>query len=133
MGVHNVDVVERLDLGEVEAEGFESPLEFALGALGDFAPRLSAANVQVALVGVLFSPAMNLDFNHFCQFTAEVIDVDSGSPVDLGWIFAGEQAGTHWWFLHLTSRPGRGLAAEAMRKPIQDTGVEGIDPTMVIL
>jgi hypothetical protein len=40
--------------------------------------------VEVAFVGVLRAPAVDLDFDLFCEFAAEVIDVDSGPAVDVG-------------------------------------------------
>ena len=49
MGMRHVDSRQRLHLGQVQREGFQRALELFLRALGDFAPRLLAAHMQVAL------------------------------------------------------------------------------------
>ena len=88
--VNDVDALESLDLGEVEAEGLKRALELALGVVGDLGPRFFAADVEGPRVGVLLAPAMDFDFDFTSEFAAEVIDVDSGAAVDLGWVFACE-------------------------------------------
>jgi hypothetical protein len=48
---------------------------------------------------VLLAPAVDLDLDFFGQLAAEVIYVNSGTAIDLGWILAGEQANSHGNFL----------------------------------
>ena len=95
VGVDDVDAAERLDLGQVQAEGLERAFELAFGAVGDFGPGLRAAHVQVALVGMLRPPAMHFDFDLSGEFAAQIIDVDSSAPVDLRGEFSREQADSH--------------------------------------
>jgi len=90
MGVDNIDSLEGLDLRQVQAEGLKSSLELAFGARGDFGPGLRSADVQVAVVRMLRPPAVDLDLDLAGQLTTEVVDVDSGTTVDLRGIFAGE-------------------------------------------
>jgi len=63
MRVDDVDSLERFDLGKVEAQGFEGSLELAFGAVGDLGPGLGAADVEIAVVRVLRTPAMHLDLD----------------------------------------------------------------------
>jgi hypothetical protein len=63
----DVDALERLDLGEVEAEGFERALEFAFGAFGDLgsmAPRRARGG---CLHRSAAAPAMDFDFDFFAS------------------------------------------------------------------
>ena len=99
MGVDDIDALERLDLGEVEAEGLESALELARRAVGDLVPGLLAAHVQVALVGVLLAPAMDFDVDLLGQLAAQVIDVDAGAAVDVRRKFLGKERCSHGAFL----------------------------------
>jgi hypothetical protein len=63
MRMDDVDALKRLDLGQVQAERLQRSLEFAFSSLGDFAPRLRAADMEVCLIGVLSAPAMDFDLN----------------------------------------------------------------------
>jgi hypothetical protein len=51
--------------------------------------------MQVSLVEILIAPAVHLDFDFLRQFTAEVLDVNASSAIDIGWIFAGHQTNAH--------------------------------------
>ena len=82
MGVADVDALECLNLGEIEAEGFECTLELASGAVGDLVPGLLAADVEAANVGVLLAPAVDFHFDLFGELAAQVIDVDAGAAVE---------------------------------------------------
>jgi hypothetical protein len=44
---------------------------------------------------VLIAEAADLDLHKLGQLTAEVIDVDAGSAVDIGRILVGEEEGLH--------------------------------------
>ena len=96
VGVDDVDAGERVDLGEVEAEGFECGFEFFGWALGDEVPRLGSADVEVGFVGVLSAPAMDFDFDLFGEFAAEVFNVDSGSAVYVGRVLACHEGCSQW-------------------------------------
>ncbi len=61
--MHNVDALERLDLRQVQAEGFERTFELPFRAIRDFSPRLLPAHMQIPRIRILRPPAMNLDFN----------------------------------------------------------------------
>ena len=61
--VDNIDSLKRFDLRQIQTESLESALEFPLGSIGNFSPRFSAAHMQIAAIRVLWSPAMDLDFN----------------------------------------------------------------------
>ena len=63
MRVHDVDSFEGLDLRQVQAEGLKSAFELSFGAIGNLLPWLGSAHVKVAVVRVLRSPAMHLDFD----------------------------------------------------------------------
>ena len=80
----------------------------ALDKTGDF----------VCLMG-LRSPAMDLNLDLLCEFAAEVIDVYSGPAVNLGGIFACEQADSQGSYLRSDSTLNR--------------EVVGVEPTKVIL
>ena len=82
MGVDDVDSVESLHLGEVEAEGFEGTLEFGFGAVGDLRPGFAAAYMEVSLIGVLRTPAVDFDFDFAGQLAAEVVDMNAGAPIN---------------------------------------------------
>ena len=88
---HDVDGFEGLDLSEVEAEGFERAFEFAGGAVGDLGPGLAAADVEVAVVGVLIAPAVDFDVDLLGELAAQVVDVDAGAAVDVRREFLGEE------------------------------------------
>src|SRR5208282_883691 len=90
VSVDDIDAVESLDLGEVEAEGFERALEFALGTVGDLGPGFGAADVEVPVVGMLRSPAMHFHFDLAGEFAAQIIHVNSGAPIDQWGIFPRE-------------------------------------------
>src|ERR1700759_1507160 len=83
MRVDDVYAVERLDLREVETHGFERGREFLRLALVGLVPRLRAANVEVAIVGILIAPAVDFDFDFSGELAAEVFDVPSGAAVDV--------------------------------------------------
>ena len=91
VGVDDVDL-ERLDLEEVEAEGFQRGGEFLRGAFGESGPRLLAADVEAAVVGVLLAPAVDFDVDGAGELAAEVFDVDAGASINGGRVFAGHQA-----------------------------------------
>ena len=95
MGVADIDAFERLDLGEVQAEGFERALEFAGGAVGDLGPGLLPAHVETAMVGVLLAPAVDFDLDFLGELAAQVFDVDAGAAVDVGRKFFGEERCSH--------------------------------------
>jgi hypothetical protein len=95
MGVADVDALERLDLGEVEAEGFERALELAGGAMGDLVPGLLAAHVEAAQVRVLLAPAVDLDVDRLRELATEVVDVNAGAAVDVRRVFLGEERCSH--------------------------------------
>ncbi len=90
MSVDDIDSLQRLDLRQVQAKGLESSLELGFGSVGDFGPGFRAADVQVAVVGVLRPPTVDFDLDLPGQFTAQVIDVDTGAAVDLRGKLAGE-------------------------------------------
>ena len=81
---------EGLNLRQVEAESFQSALEFAFGAVGDLSPGFGAPDVQVSLVGMLRSPAMHFDFDLAGEFAAQIINVDSCASIQLRRIFSRE-------------------------------------------
>src|SRR5882757_10686493 len=91
MGVADIDALERLDLGEVEAEGFECALELAGGAMGDLVPGLLSAYVEAAEVCVLFAPAVDLDVDRLGELAAQIVDVNAGAAVDVRRVFLGEE------------------------------------------
>jgi hypothetical protein len=62
---------------------------------------------------------MDLDLDLFCQLAAQVIDVDSSPAVNLGGIFAREQADSQGSYLRPASTLSRGAV--------------GVEPTKVIL
>ena len=90
-----MSIFQRLDLGEVEAEGFERGLELSGGAVGDLGPGLLPADVEVADVRVLLAPAVDFDFDLLGELAAQVFDVDAGAAVDVGRIFLGEERCAH--------------------------------------
>ena len=90
MGVDEVDGAELLHGEEVKGEGVDGGLKFGFGIAGDFGRGNVAADFEIGAVFVLFSPAVNLDFDRaICrgasgEFAGEVFDVDAGSAVDVG-------------------------------------------------
>ncbi len=48
-------------------------------------------DVQADLVKLLGTPAMHLDIDLFRQFAAQIVDVHSRTPINLGRIFACEK------------------------------------------
>jgi hypothetical protein len=74
--------------------------------------------MQLACVGVLRAPAVDLDFDLLGQLATKVIDVDAGASIDLRRIFACEKADAHKTLLTLflaatvkyNWRPFKGLA-----------------------
>jgi len=63
MCVDDVDAWQRLNLSEIQAEGFERAFKFLLRAVCDFTPGFGPAHMKIAIVGVLIAPAMDLDLN----------------------------------------------------------------------
>jgi hypothetical protein len=86
--MRNVDAGEGFDLGEIEAEGLERTLELAFRAVGDLCPGLGAAHVKIGVIGMLRTPAVHLDFNMAGKLAAQVVDMDAGSSINMGWVFA---------------------------------------------
>ena len=90
--MRNVDSGQRLDLGQVQRESFQRALEFLFRALGNFAPGLLAAHMQVALVGMLLPPAVNFDGNLARQLAAQILHVHSGPAIDVRRVFPREES-----------------------------------------
>jgi hypothetical protein len=88
--VHDVDALQRLDLGQVKAQRLKRALEFGFRPVRNFAPRLVAAHVQAALVVMLAAPAMHLDLDFPGQLPAQIINVNSGASVDVRRILSRE-------------------------------------------
>ena len=104
----DIDTFKGFDLGEVQTEGFERGLELTGCAVGDLGPGLLAANVEAADVGVLRAPAMDLYVDLFRKLAGQVIDVDTGPPIDVGREFAGEERCFHACFLLNGEKAGSG-------------------------
>src|SRR5580658_3491481 len=96
MGMRHVNPRQRLHLGQVQRESFQRALELLFRALGNFAPGLLAAHMQVALVAMLAPPAMNLDGNLACQLAAKVLHVHSGPAIDVRRVFPREESYSHF-------------------------------------
>jgi hypothetical protein len=90
MRVHDFDAFESLDLRQIQAECFERAFEFALGAIGDFRPRLGAAHMQIASIALLRTPAVNFHFDLLSEFTAQIVHVDTRAAIHLRWILTRE-------------------------------------------
>jgi hypothetical protein len=90
MGVDDVDSFQSLDLRQVEAESLQGPLELAFGPVGNLAPGFCAADVQVAVVGMLRPPAVHFYLDILGQLAAQIIHMDSSPPIHMRGVFACE-------------------------------------------
>ena len=59
----HINAGESLDLGEVQAECLQRPLELAGGSIGNLRPRFRANDMQSPSVRLLLPPAMYFHFN----------------------------------------------------------------------
>ena len=105
----DVDGGKRRNLGEVEAEGLESGLEFFPRAVGDFGPGLGAADMEIAFVGELIAPAVDLHLDVLRELAAEILNVDAGATINKRRVLSGHQTNAQRSLqdeFHLTVFPG---------------------------
>ena len=93
--MYDVDLIELLHLGQVQGQRIHGGLELGVAAGCDLRGRLVAAHVQVARVGALRTPAMDLDLDEPGELPAEVLDVNTCPAIDLGRILPRYQANPH--------------------------------------
>ncbi len=100
MGVDDVELGEVEVLEKVEGEGLERAFELGFGAVGDGVPRLVEEDLEVGCrcgAWVRFeAPGVDFDLDELGEFAGKVFDVDACASVDVGRIFAGHKAYTHW-------------------------------------
>src|SRR5689334_22885155 len=122
MSMHDINTEKRLDLREIEAESLERRLEFSGSAVRDLRPWVRAADVQVSLVLLLGSPAMDFHFNFLGEFAAEVFDVNARASVDMRRILASEKPYAHRFFppTHRNYHDGKSHSVFAFCSPMMN-------------
>src|SRR6266702_277030 len=89
--MHDVDGPQRYHLREIEAQSFEGRLELLLCPFSNHRPGLAASHIQVSVVNLLITPAVNFDLDLLPKLTAQVLNVNSSAAVDIRRIFACHQ------------------------------------------
>ena len=94
MRVHHIHAAQRLHLGEVQAQGFQGSLKFLFGSVSNFAPRLKTMDVKAVLMEALLAPAVDVNLYLSSELAAQILDVNSGTAIDMRRIFAREKCGS---------------------------------------
>src|SRR5690606_17100625 len=117
VAVHQRDAFDRLGHQHVDGQGAQS------SQMGRLAVELLPRLVGTAdLLRLPFSPhTVDRELDVFGEFARQVLDVHSGTAVNLGWILAGEQPDLESVFGHelvsLVARRSRGQAPTPCRSP----------------
>jgi hypothetical protein len=87
-----------VDVGGVKIDAAAKRTEDRLQRLGtsEFAGvEVEPRDFEAALFGVLFAETTNIDIDRFRQLTREIINVDTGTAVNVRRIFIGKEADFH--------------------------------------
>jgi len=66
-----------------------------LGTLHRRCPSTESPHGKIAQIFFLLPEATDLDLHQLGQLTAQVVDMNTGTSVDVGWVFVGEKKGFH--------------------------------------
>ena len=65
------------------------------GSRGVFMIRTETQNGQGILLQVLIPEAANIDFADFCKLSAQIVDMNTGSAINMRRVFVGQEEGLH--------------------------------------